>query len=107
MYYSWLVGYRVDQTESCQACFHPRGVTPNLGKTQFSAVEGFPLSPHLHQCLRILESWLDEAEVFPNHDSDIFGVVLMLNQKPIMHTLTKDLEVLISLRILETHRYSL
>ena len=72
MYYSWLVGYRVDQTESCQACFHPRGVTPNLGKTQFSAVEGFPLSPHLHQCLRILESWLDEAEVFSNHDSDIF-----------------------------------
>lgn len=74
------------------------------GRPSLAPLKGFHF---LRIYISVLGSWLDEAEVFSNHDSDIFGVVLMFNQEPIMHTLRNGLGALIDLRILETHHYSL
>ena len=74
------------------------------GRPSLAPLKGFHF---LRIYISVLGSWLDEVEVFSNHDSDIFGVVLMFNQEHIMQALTKGLEVLIDLTILETHHCSL
>lgn len=102
MYYSWLVGQtRLNRVKRVFML----GVSLQIwGRPNLAPLKGFHF---LRIYISVLGSWLDEAEVFSNHDNDIFGVALMFNQEPIMHTLTKGLEVLINLTILEAHHYSL